>query len=52
MSVVAHFLNYWGSCPHDYPILFAPVAESADARDLKSLGRNTIWVQIPSGVPF
>ena len=35
MSVVAHFLNYWGSCPHDYPILLAPVAEFGRRKGLK-----------------
>ncbi len=32
-------------------IYHAAVAESADARDLKSLGGNTVRVQFPSAAP-
>ena len=32
-------------------LLYAGVAEQADARDLKSLDRNIIRVQIPSVAP-
>ena len=30
---------------------YAPVVELAGTRDLKSLGRDTIRVQVPSGAP-
>ena len=32
--------------------LYAVVAEQADARDLKSLGSNTMWVRFPPAAPF
>ena len=31
--------------------LYAVVAEQADARDLKSLGSNTMWVRFPPAAP-
>lgn len=32
--------------------LYARVAESEYAGDLKSPGRNTVWVQVPPFAPF
>lgn len=32
-------------------ILYAGVAEQADATDLKSVEGNFVWVQVPSPVP-
>ena len=31
---------------------YAPVAESADATDSKSVGGDTMWVQVPPGAPY
>ena len=33
-------------------ILYANVAEQADARDLKSLGGSTMWVRFPPFAPL
>ena len=33
-------------------VIYAEVAESADASDLKSGGGNTVWVQVPSSPPL
>ena len=30
---------------------YGPMAELVDARDLKSLVRNSMWVRIPLGLP-
>ena len=32
--------------------VYAGVVELADATDSKSVGSNTVWVQVPPSVPF
>ena len=37
---------------HVKTIYYARVAELADAMDLKSIGRNTMWVRFPPFAPY